>query len=139
MKHTFKRNVILILCLMTALALCAGILTACDRPSEDEDKIYVILDYNDGSGLTEIFEYSSALPIPTREGFSFDGWTVDKQGQFPISSLTNGVTVYAQWTKLRYTVNFYVNNRLVKTCAVEHGEGAQAAGFSNAYTLRLRL
>ena len=120
---------------MTALALCAGILTACDRPSEDEDKIYVILDYNDGSGLTEIFEYSSALPIPTREGFSFDGWTVDKQGQFPISSLTNGVTVYAQWTKLRYTVNFYVNNRLVKTCAVEHGESAQAPQPQDFQTL----
>ena len=135
MKHTLKRNVILIFCLMTALALCAGILTACTKTVPSEDKIYVILNYNDGSGRTETVEYTSALPTPTREGFSFDGWTIDIEGQSPVTNVTSGMTVYAQWSKLRYTVNFYVNNTFVKTCAVEHGESAQAPQPQDFQTL----
>lgn len=120
---------------MTALALCAGILTACTKTVPSEDKIYVILNYNDESGKTETVEYISALPTPTREGFSFDGWTVDIEGQTPVTNVTNGMAVYAQWSKLRYTVTFYVNNRLVKTCAVEHGESAQAPQPQDFQTL----
>lgn len=135
MKHILKRHVILIFCLMTALALCAGILTACTKTVPSEDKIYVILNYNDGSGKTETVEYITALPTPTREGFSFDGWTVDIEGQTPVTNVTSGMTVYAQWSKLRYTVNFYVNNTFVKTCSVEHGESAQAPQPQDFQTL----
>lgn len=52
------------------------------------------------------------LPIPTRTGFKFAGWTTAKNGGTAVGSstkVTGSHTLYASWTAEKYTVNFDAN------------------------------
>lgn len=53
-----------------------------------------------------------ALPIPTRTGYTFDGWFTEQTGGDKVTAAqtaSTAVTYYAHWTKNQYTVTFDVN------------------------------
>lgn len=55
-----------------------------------------------GQSITE-------LPIPTREGYQFDGWYTARDGGdlvTQIDSMTGDMTLYAHWTATTYKVDF---------------------------------
>ncbi len=50
--------------------------------------------------------------VPSREGYTFIGWTLDEQGQLELISettLSTATSLYAQWTINAYTLSFDVN------------------------------
>lgn len=61
---------------------------------------------NAGEKLTE------PTPVPTKEGFTFDGWyedsTFSKKFDFNTSVVSN-LTLYAKWTENKYTLTFDAN------------------------------
>jgi uncharacterized repeat protein (TIGR02543 family) len=54
-------------------------------------------------------EAGGDLPIPTKPGHDFDGWYTAAVGGTPYNStdtVTEATTLYAKWTKIKYTVTF---------------------------------
>lgn len=53
------------------------------------------------------------LPLPTKEGNSFDGWFLsENEGaeQFPDnSSITSDLTLYAKWSEIQYKITYNLN------------------------------
>ncbi|MBE6755544.1 MAG: hypothetical protein E7555_03690 [Ruminococcaceae bacterium] len=81
--------------------------------------------------ITKIVYYGQTygeLPVPTREHYSFTGWCTQNNGgteitaSSPVESLVNQ-TLYAQWAKNEYKVNFDANGGSVGTASkmVESG------------------
>jgi uncharacterized repeat protein (TIGR02543 family) len=70
---------------------------------------------NGGEGLTEIYDsYGVTLeePIPTREGYSFDGWYLDEEfiQEYIFSTMpASNITLYAKWIINQYTITFETN------------------------------
>lgn len=61
----------------------------------------------------------TALPTPTREGYSFDGWSTEKDGGEKVTvdkTYSENTTLYARWKANTYTIHFDPNG----------GEGAMA-------------
>lgn len=52
----------------------------------------------------------SALPVPEREGFQFDGWYTEAEGGEKVTALTDGMTVYAHWSVKREIKVTFQNN-----------------------------
>ena len=69
------------------------------------------------------------LPTPTKEGYTFAGWTLDGEA-FPASGTytrTGSVRVSASWTLNKYTVTFTDGTDVLDTVPnVEHGSKVQA-------------
>ncbi|MBQ6264650.1 MAG: PASTA domain-containing protein [Clostridia bacterium] len=68
------------------------------------------------------------LPTPTRSGYTFNGWFTSSSGGTKITesttvTVTSNQTLYAQWTKIEYTLSFNANG----------GNGAPSAqkGYGN--------
>lgn len=61
------------------------------------------------------YEYgkTTALISPSRTGYSFSGWFIDKSFKTPINSISTStvgdVEVYAKWTSLKYTIVYDKN------------------------------
>ena len=58
------------------------------------------------------------LPVPTRSGYTFDGWYTSSSGGAKISLstvITSNVTYYAHWVVIQYTVTFNANGGSVST------------------------
>ena len=84
-------------------------------------------------GVTDGNDVARQPLAPTREGYTFAGWTYDSEGTDPVdfSKPVQGggdhVTFYAQWTKNEtpavqtHKVNFYVNGSIT-TVEVEDGK-----------------
>lgn len=91
-------------------------------------KYTVYLDANGGSltGKSISVTYDSAyegLPIPTRNGYGFDGWFTSANGGEKISSstmvsITSDQTLYAHWTAGRLTVTYNGNGGTPSSQAV---------------------
>lgn len=85
----------------------------------------VTFDPNGGTCATEtksagVNTAIGILPIPERDYYIFDGWFTSRTGGDQITSeytqsTTDGVTVYAHWTNMPYTITFDANGG---NCAV---------------------
>jgi len=65
------------------------------RGGNDIDKVYITRDYSFSSD-------GKTLPVPTRTGYSFEGWFIDKDctlgNEFNANNRVNGdMTIYARW------------------------------------------
>ncbi len=116
---------------VTVLILVTGlcILSACDK---SDGKISVIFDYNDGSGNTETRRISEgeSLFTPVRDGYFFAGWSTDRDENVGYEKLTDGITLYAIWEIATYTVKFYVEDTLIATRTVRHGQSAEPPTYA---------
>ena len=99
-----------------------------------EEIIYYIVDFNLNGAMGNI---SSQKVIentkltkpddPSREGYKFLGWFTSFEGEtewdFTTNVVTNNITLYANWEKLKYQVNFNLNSGSgnVNTQQIEHG------------------
>ena len=87
--------------------------------SKGKQSITITFDANGGSVSTDskstyVSEKYGDLPQPTRTGYSFQGWYLNKTGGTKISSNTDissqkNHTLYAQWKANSYTVSFNAN------------------------------
>lgn len=77
----------------------------------------VTFDANSGT-TSKTVTYDSTygtLPVPTRTGYTFNGWYTAKSSGTKITAdtkvnITSGQTLYAQWTVNTYTISFNANN-----------------------------
>jgi len=76
----------------------------------------IFLEENGGDELENIIRVGGsligALPVPTRDGFDFEGWYADEELTTLFSEKlmpNNDVAIYAGWTANECTVNFHVN------------------------------
>ncbi len=99
----------------------------------EANTLYVTFNLNGGT-LTETkvavkTGEAYTLPTPTKEGYTFAGWTLDGEA-FPASGTytrTGSVRVSASWTINKYTVTFTDGTATLATVAnVEHGTKVQA-------------
>ena len=68
------------------------------------------------------------LPTPTREGYTFTGWTLDGE-DFPATGTytkTNAIRVAANWEVTKFTVQFKNGDEVLETQEVEDGSTATA-------------
>lgn len=74
----------------------------------------------DGESYKEYeVEYGSSITAesePTKEGYTFSGWS-DIPGTMP----ANDVTVTGTFTINKYTITYYVDGEVYKTCEIEYG------------------
>lgn len=62
------------------------------------------------------------LPDATRYGYNFDGWYTEKNGGTKIEKttkvdITSAITLYARWTRIKYTISFdanYVGGKVIE-------------------------
>ena len=106
------------------------------------NKYTVKFDFNTGktsTPKTEEVEYGNPVSEPakpTNTGYTFGGWYTDqactdgKEFTFgadgkSTTPITDNITLYAKWTKNRYTVTFDVDGQtdLIPPVSVEHGNG----------------
>ncbi len=84
----------------------------------DMDLSFVLsFNTNGGNSLSPITVYNSQinnsnLPIPVKEGYTFNGWYLDESLKTKYTddyNFTSNTTLYAGWTINRYTVRFDTN------------------------------
>lgn len=79
----------------------------------------------DYAKVREPFKFGTnvSLIAPQRDGWVFDGWTLENGDKITnTANLTESTTVYANWTKL-YTVTYYDgNDNVISTAKVKSGE-----------------
>lgn len=127
-----KTKTFAVLCVVALIALCVSSLVACDKTGGQDQfgKIAVNFDAQDGSKVESKLVSPTDIDYipPTREGYDFVGWTMDKQGNEPLdaSKIKLGTTLYGQWKQKTFSVNFYVNDVLVKSETVAYGNAATA-------------
>lgn len=127
-----KTKTFAVLCVVALIALCVSSLVACDKTGGQDQfgKIAVNFDAQDGSKVESKLVSPTAIDYipPAREGYDFVGWTMDKQGNEPLdaSKIKLGTTLYGQWKQKTFSVNFYVNDELVKSETVAYGNAATA-------------
>ncbi|MDE6060927.1 MAG: InlB B-repeat-containing protein, partial [Clostridia bacterium] len=126
MNHVSFKKLYTVLIAIMLLVTSICILAACDKPQGSNNDITVTFHLNDGSGKTEVKTMTAdETPFtPTREGYTFVGWTLDAEGNTPYESLSDNLNLYAQWNALKYTVTFFVNNQLIHSTTVLHGQAA---------------
>ncbi|UED80504.1 InlB B-repeat-containing protein [Lysinibacillus sp. CD3-6] len=74
-------------------------------------------------------EKATVPPVPTKAGYTFEGWYTDDEGtnqyDFSTNVITANTTIYAKWKSLKYTVSFEVSGgSAVPNQTVAHGEKA---------------
>ena len=87
------------------------------------------------------------LPVPTKIGYTFQGWYDAQENGTKVSESTlmpqNAVTVYAYWTANTYTVKYDSNNALHKSVTgtmadsamtYDSGAGLSTCSFANSDT-----
>ncbi|HHV09437.1 MAG TPA: InlB B-repeat-containing protein [Clostridiales bacterium] len=89
--------------------------------------VVITLHPNGGTGgTTELTVYLGdtigEMPLPTRQGYHFDGWYTDREGGsrvLPTDTVTssNNFTLYAHWSTRTLTVTFDANGGTVDTAA----------------------
>ena len=130
-----KRNMLTAIAVIAMLALCFGMLVACNKTVENQGTgtFNIVFDYNDGSDTTVTqsfrFEEIQLYQPPTREGYTFLSWTLDREGeqQLTVETLQNGMTLYAQWSIKTYTVRFNdADGNLMSSQKVGYGKAAVA-------------
>lgn len=76
----------------------------------------VSFDSNGGSAIESINvtydDIKENLPVPTFEGYKFEGWYTEREGgskKETIEKTLNDMTLYAHWTRIKYTISFDAN------------------------------
>ena len=69
-----------------------------------------------------------SLPTPTQSGYTFNGWYTAESGGTKIEStttvkITENQTLYAQWSRIKYTVTYNANGGSVSTTSVTVNAG----------------
>ena len=67
------------------------------------------------------------LPVPTKEGFNFDGWYLESTLATPVTASTvvktaSDHTLYAKWSKGQYKITYYINGQLYKETTYNYGD-----------------
>lgn len=103
---------------------------------------------NGGSSVSDITKVEGSLigtlPVPVREGYTFEGWYTDKdslQNEFTERKMpVGGAEVYAKWIPKNYTITFHVNggNELAqdeqtKTVTYDQTYGTLPTAEKNGY------
>ncbi|MGF6989662.1 putative repeat protein (TIGR02543 family) [Lachnospiraceae bacterium PM6-15] len=85
------------------------------------------------------------LPIPTRTGYTFNGWFTSKTGDKQVLpttmvELTQNQNLYAQWTAKKHTITFNANGGTVDTNSKKvtygKGYGALPTPTKSGYTFK---
>lgn len=103
-----------------------------------------VLTYKDGGGnvfsgnteisadeMTHTYDQVTTLPVPTKNGYVFDGWYTDENctgtsyTQISATDITENTTLYAKWTPVTYTVHFDLNSS---------SEAAKKGSVAGAYS-----
>lgn len=76
----------------------------------------VSFDSNGGSAIESINvtydDIKENLPVPTLDGYKFEGWYTEREGgskKETIEKTLNDMTLYAHWTRIKYTISFDAN------------------------------
>lgn len=133
-KHNKSKIVALALSIALVIVMTAMLAACNDTMGQDALKT-ITFDLNDGSGRTvqeviNIKEPISYTP-PTREGYDFAGWTLDKAGKnaFDASAVSEeSATLYAQWKIKTFGVYFFLydGEDPISSQTVEYGKSAVA-------------
>ena len=98
------------LTVLMMVLLAAMLFISCDNKTK-EVAYKVTFESNGGSAVAteEVKAGEKAVKPenPTREGYTFDKWTTDKDGKYEYAFntvLEGDITLYAQWSKTSYTV-----------------------------------
>lgn len=128
------RKSLLIASLACAVSLSAGLMSAC------EEKSSVTYEFNTNGGQTissvEVEEGTQyTLPIPTWEGYRFEGWYVnqDLSGE-PVTAVTaeTNQIYYAKWQKV-YALSLELNGGTLSETTFYVDEGADVYAFLQNY------
>ena len=91
-------------------------------------QIVVSFNTQGGTSVASVnVEYGNKLESPaepTKTGFDFGGWFIDKDGNtaYDFNSIINdNLTLYARWGKPTYEVKFLVDDEVVSQEDIEHG------------------
>ena len=105
-----RRNpfIVLVSILIVILAL-----TGCS----DSSNFNVVYDTGDGISIKpSIYDEGMSLPVPEKEGYTFDGWYLDSEYNhlFKVEDYVNynsrrDITLYAKWIINQYTITFNSN------------------------------
>ncbi len=72
------------------------------------------VDDQDEKIIKETYDQKYTYPEPTRYGYNFDGWYTAEEGGKKIEKtdkvdIISDMTLYAHWTRIKYTISFDVN------------------------------
>lgn len=90
-------------------------------------KTYIISFVSDGSQVDDIpvlYGETFEVPVPTKEGHSFEGWFYDETFETPyyVKPVTQGITLYAKFIRTAFIVNFYIDDLLDDYAYVNNGQ-----------------
>ncbi len=107
---------------------------------ENHDKQQNLADMTDAAFATQYRFAGQAATrpdmIPTIVGYTFRAWQLDNADYSFADGVYDNVTLYADWTVNRYTLNFY--NEVVSGSGIVNGvfvEGTLSAEFLTSYTV----
>ena len=95
-----------------ALLVAMSLIVSCDNSSKTPtvEKFTVTLDPNGGGqSYTVEVEKGKTLPeqkIPTREGYTFEGWLLENEMYDFSKPVTSNITLVAKWNIIKLTVTF---------------------------------
>lgn len=125
-----KKHINALLLAVALVAILVCVFAACDKTAQEDKRITITFDLNDGSAVKEeTIDPNDITYTPTRTGYDFVCWTTDKEGTETLdpSKLKNGSVLYAQWKIKVFKVSFYLDeSTLVTEVTVEYGKGATA-------------
>ena len=125
-----KKHINALLLAVALVAILVCVFAACDKTAQEDKRITITFDLNDGSAVKEeTIDPNDITYTPTRTGYDFVYWTTDKEGTETLdpSKLKNGSVLYAQWKIKTFKVSFYLDeSTLVTEATVEYGKGATA-------------
>lgn len=125
-----KKHINALLLAVALVAILVCVFAACDKTAQEDKRITITFDLNDGSAVNEeTIDPNDITYTPTRTGYDFVCWTTDKEGTETLdpSKLKNGSVLYAQWKIKTFKVSFYLDEAtLVTEATVEYGKGATA-------------
>lgn len=125
-----KKHINALLLAVALVAILVCVFAACDKTAQEDKRITITFDLNDGSAVKEeTIDPNDITYTPTRTGYDFVCWTTDKEGTETLdpSKLKNGSVLYAQWKIKTFKVSFYLDEAtLVTEATVEYGKAATA-------------
>lgn len=104
---------------MLLMILSSMFLSSCENK---EDYTFVYHTFSEQEIKSDVVDKDSVslhqLPTPEKEGYTFEGWYLDKNYLLPYSVnglYTDVVELYAKYTINEYTINFFVSNDKIET------------------------
>ena len=100
-----------------------------EKENFDKYKVSFMLEGSDIPSQEVEFDTNATEPtVETREGFEFDGWYTDPgfTSKFDFSSpIKSKLTLYARWSKKKYTVSFVLDQENIPNQEVEFDSQAK--------------